>query len=153
MAVASGVKQAPMHLHTEDGIITPDCGRKITFHNIDYHHNVHYMNEDHQNIDKHYVTYMSTENRVSGNHLSDQTPLGGIKEMENGKCLSTTTDNAKQRQNYIILVERVITTKHYNHVYRICIHDSNNLINQHRTARDYVILSFDGVGCCSVKQR
>ena len=24
------------------------------------------------------------------------------------------------------------------------IHDSNNLISQHRTARDYVILSFDG---------
>ena len=110
MAVASGVKQAPMRLHTEDGIITPDCGRKITFDNIDYHQNVHYMSEDHQNIDKHYVTYMSTENRVSGNHLSDQNPLGGIKEMENGKCLPTTSDNAKQRQNYITLVERVITT-------------------------------------------
>ena len=86
MAVASGVKQAPMQLYTEDGIITPDCGRKTTFDNIDYHQNVHYMSEDHQNIDKHYVTYTSTENRVSGNHLSDQTPLGGIKEMENGKC-------------------------------------------------------------------
>lgn len=102
MAVASGVKQTPMHLHTEDGIIASDCGRKITFDNIDYHQNVHYMSEDHQNIDKHYVTHMSTENRVSGNHLSNQTPLGGIKEMENGKCLPTTTDNAKQRQNTLI---------------------------------------------------
>ena len=53
---------------------------------------------------------MRTENRVSGNHLSDQTPLGGIMETENGKCRPTTTDNVKQRQNYITLVERVITT-------------------------------------------
>ena len=101
MAVASGVKQAPVHLYTEDGIITPDCGRMITFDNIDYYQNVHNISEDHQNIDKHYVTYTSTENRVSENQLSDRTPLGGIKEMENGKCLPTTDNNAKQRQNYI----------------------------------------------------
>ena len=64
MAVASGVKHAPMHLHTEDGIITPDCGKKITFDNIDYHQNVHYMSKDHQNIENHYVTYICVQRIV-----------------------------------------------------------------------------------------
>ena len=85
--------------------IEPDSGRKITFDNIDY-----YMTEEHQNIDKHYVTYMCTENRVSGNNLSEQLPPGGVKEMENGKCLPSTIDNVKQRLNYINLVEQVVTT-------------------------------------------
>ena len=110
MSISSADGQVSMHPSSECGNITPDCGRKITFDNIDYHQNVHHMTEDNQNIDKHYVTYMSTENRVSGNHLSDQTRVGGIEEMENGKCIPSTNDNEKQRLNYIVLMERVITT-------------------------------------------
>ncbi len=52
----------------------PDGGRKITIDNLDYHQNVHHMTEEHQNIDKHYVTVMATENRVTGNDFSDATP-------------------------------------------------------------------------------
>ena len=88
---------------------TPDVGRKLTFDNLDYRQEVHYMTEDHQNVDKHCVTVMSTENRVSGNHLSDVTPEEGVLGMENGKCLPDHSDSVKQRLNYIDLVGRIIT--------------------------------------------
>ena len=57
-------------------LIGPDNGRKITFDNLDYRQEVHYMTEEHQNIDKHYITSMSTENRVNGNQLSDKLMYG-----------------------------------------------------------------------------
>ena len=86
----------------------PDIGRKITFDNLDYHQEVHHMTEDHQNIDRHYVTVMSTNNRVHGHHLSDKPSETGVFQMENGKCLPSVLDNVRQRENYITLVERVI---------------------------------------------
>ena len=79
---------------------TPDTGRKITFDNLDYHQDVHHMSEEHQNIDKHFITSMSTENRVHGNHLSDQLPSTGLKEMENGKCLPSLKDHERQRERF-----------------------------------------------------
>jgi hypothetical protein len=84
-------------------------GRKITFDNLDYHQEVHHMTEEHQNIDKHYVTSMSTENRVHGNHLSDKCPETGVLRMENGKCLPSVQDHGRQRENYITLAGRIIT--------------------------------------------
>jgi len=50
-------------------LLSPDVGRKLVFDNIDWHQEVHFMTEKHQNVDKHCVTVMATENRVSGNHL------------------------------------------------------------------------------------
>jgi hypothetical protein len=72
-----------------------DNGRKITFDNLDYHQKVHHITEEHQNIDKHYVTSMSTENRVHGNHLSDKCPETGVLRMENGKCLPSVQDHGR----------------------------------------------------------
>ncbi len=53
----------------------PDGGRKITIDNLDYHQNVHHTTEEHQNVDKHYVMVMATENRVTGNDFSDMQQL------------------------------------------------------------------------------
>lgn len=89
-------------------LIDADNGRKITFDNLDYRQEVHHMTEEHQNIDKHYVTSMSTENRVHGNHLSDKCPETGVLGMENGKCLPSIQDHGRQRENYITLAERII---------------------------------------------
>ena len=43
------------------------------------------MTEEHQNVDKHFVTVMATENRVTGNDLSDVKLSGSITDMDNGK--------------------------------------------------------------------
>ena len=89
---------------------SPDTGRKLVFDNLDYTQEVHWMTEGHQNIDCHYVTAMSTENRVSGNELSPVPPPHGVMEMENGKCVRSNLDNAIQRDNYIKLVERIMVS-------------------------------------------
>lgn len=73
-----------------------DCGRKITFNNLDYYQKVHHMTEEHQNIDKHYV--------------SDDLPETGVLGMENGKCLPSVKDNTRQRENYIVLTEPIISS-------------------------------------------
>ena len=66
------------------------------------------MTEDHQNTDCYHVTAMSTANRVPGTRLSTETPQSGLLEMENGNCLPTALDNAKQGDNYVKFVERII---------------------------------------------
>lgn len=102
-----------------------DVGRKITFDNIDYRQEVHNMTEEHQNIDKHYVSVISTENRVHGNHLSDTPPETGILGMENGKCLPSVLDNSKQRENYISLTERIMTNS------VPCLHFLSDVVTTH----------------------
>ena len=84
-----------------------DEGRKQTFDNIDYQQVVHHMNEEHQNMLHHWTSYMSTENRISGNHLTDDVPQGGSEDMENGLCIPNRQEHRTQRQNYIRLVSRI----------------------------------------------
>lgn len=90
-------------------LISPDCGRKITFDNHDDRQEVHYMTEDHQNIDEHVVTFMASENIIPAYSLSDKVPENGVLQMDNGECLPNHNENIKQRENYIVLVERIIT--------------------------------------------
>lgn len=63
-----------------NSIINVDVGRKIVLDNIDYHQSTHNMTESHKDPDLHFCSYMSTENRVSGNHLSDQQPIADINQ-------------------------------------------------------------------------
>ena len=48
----------PVKPHKNRNLIVPDVGRKLVFDNIDYRHEVHYMTEDHQNVDYHCVTQL-----------------------------------------------------------------------------------------------
>ena len=82
--------------HQNRNLIVPDVGRKLVFDNIDYRHKIHYMTEEHQSVDNHCVTVMAVENRVSGSHFSDQQIGGGVLKLENGKCIPSGCDNAKQ---------------------------------------------------------
>ena len=86
----------------------PSVGFKLTVDNVDYTQNVHYMTENHQNKDKHYVSINATVNRVSANHFSDNGPTCSINQMENGKCIPNHIEQKAQRENYITLVKRVI---------------------------------------------
>lgn len=86
-----------------------DTGRKFVLDNVDVHQITHDMTEKHQNPDAHYCSLMCTENRVSGNHLSDVKPICDLKDLENGKCCPSKSEHCQQRENYIHLVSRVIT--------------------------------------------
>jgi hypothetical protein len=81
--------------------LNPDLGRKLTLDNIDIHQATHDMTEEHQNPDAHYCTLISTENRVSGNHLSDDKPIGMLHELENATFCPSKYEHIKQRENYL----------------------------------------------------
>lgn len=81
----------------------PSPGFKLTIDNVDYHQNVHYMTEEYQNIDRHYVTENATINRVSGNHLSSVVSLNGVKDMEN---VFPTTLNRRLNETITLLLSK-----------------------------------------------
>ncbi|XP_078363701.1 uncharacterized protein LOC144647887 [Oculina patagonica] len=90
-------------------IISADKGRKLVFDNFDFKQQVHYMTEEHQNVDVHWVSHLSVENRVSGNHLSSDKPATeALMQMENGLCLPSRHEHHLQRENYITLTERAV---------------------------------------------
>lgn len=95
-------------ISTPVGGAEPSPGFKLTIDNVDYHEDVHYMTEEHQNIDKHYVTVNATTNRITGNNLSTDCPVDGLLQMENGKCLPSHLEQKAQRENYITLVQRTL---------------------------------------------
>ncbi|XP_065062180.1 uncharacterized protein LOC135689010 [Rhopilema esculentum] len=84
-------------------------GKKIIFDNVDYARKVHQMSETHQNMLHHWVTYMSTENRLPGHHLPAGKPIGSIDKVENAIYLPSKKDHIKQRLDYVYLVARLIT--------------------------------------------
>ena len=89
-------------------------GRKITFDNIDLFVQPHEVTEDHPNQEIHWVSAMATENRVSGNHLSNEKPKPEkLLSMDNALCLPNANDHKLQRKNYAALVGRILT-KHVN---------------------------------------
>ena len=110
---ATEVKKISNPMSSEEvekyAMVNPDHGRKITIDNIDIHIPTHDMTEDHQNLDAHYCSWMSTENRVSGLHLPDEEPICKLETVENGTFCPTQLDHKKQRQNYCDLVGRIVT--------------------------------------------
>ena len=127
--------------------VAVDNGRKLVFDNIDYRHEVHYMTEEHQNPDNHCVTVMAVENRVSGQHLSDQQPQDGVRQLENGKCLPSTRDNIKQRDNYIVLVGRVIAThvKYLNFLRDVAVDHIPHLYRKEMSKKSEMVSSILGM--------
>lgn len=122
----------------EDGHATPatcrvpDKGRKIVFDNFDFKQNVHHMTQDHQNIDIHWVSHISVENRISGNHLSMVKPAKtSLLNIENAKFIPNRIEHVLQRENYGCLVSRILVenivclyflkecaSRHINHPYK-----------------------------------
>ena len=91
--------QGPTPLASSSVVVTPDKGRKIVFDNFDFKQHVHSMTEHHQNIDIHWVTHMTVENRVSGNHLSSVKPSPeNLLQIENGLCLPSQHKHHLQRE-------------------------------------------------------
>lgn len=91
--------------------VKPSAGFKLVIDNVDYRQDVHYMTEEHQTIDKHYVSVNATTNRITANHLSHEAKADGIAHMENGKCIPSHSEQKAQRDNYISLVKRVLVER------------------------------------------
>ena len=66
------------------------------------------MTQDHQTDDNHHLTVCATTNWVSGNHLSSETPGTSLNSVENGKFIPSHMEQHSQRNDYIVLTERVL---------------------------------------------
>lgn len=81
-------------------------GFAILFDNIDGTVNRRHMTKENQNLDFHWVNHKVVMNRVSGNK-QDSSPRN-LLDVSNIKILPSVQDQKKQRQNYIVLVSRIL---------------------------------------------
>ena len=86
-----------------------EIGRIIVFDNMDYQQVLHNMSEKHQNRFYYWVTYMSTENRVSACSLSNENPIQKLDAVPNALFLPSKEDHSKQKNYYIFMVARLCT--------------------------------------------
>ena len=64
------------------------------------------MANDNQNSDYHWVNHKVVQNRVSGNMLNSSPT--NVLNIPNIKLLPSVQDQTTQRQNYIVLVSRIL---------------------------------------------
>ena len=86
----------------------PSNEQKIVIDNIDYRKKVHFMTQEHQTSDNHFLTVCATTNRVHGIHLSSKPPEDGMKKLYNGLCIPSHLEQSSQRDDYIRLIERCL---------------------------------------------
>ena len=86
-----------------------DRGYKHVIDNFNMRKEVADMTEEHQNINENWVTHLVVKNRVSGSHLTDEHCTDGVCDMENGKVVPSKEEHELQHENYVTLVERIIT--------------------------------------------
>ena len=68
-------------------------GFKFPFDIFDIRQNVRDMTEGNQNKDIHWVNLNAVQNRVSGNHLCNNSPICDINDLNNVKLLPSSTDH------------------------------------------------------------
>ena len=91
------LKERKLHAHT---------GFSIIFDNIDGKTTRRHMAKDNQNSDYHWVNHKVVLNRVSGNMLNSSPT--NVLNIPNIKLLPSVQDQTRQRQNYIVLVSRIL---------------------------------------------
>ena len=89
-------------------ISATSSGQKIIIDNLYYRQEVHYMSQEHQTVDNHFLSVCATKNRVAGNPLSSITPTCALKRLDVAKCIPNAMDQANQRFNYIIFAEKML---------------------------------------------
>lgn len=117
------------------------------------------MTEGNQNPDIHWITHMAVENRVDGNNLSNtQPPDEDLLKLENGRCIPTSREHQLQREDYITLVERMITEipyldflkpytiKHIPHEYSIAMAQKSDMVMT-KTRYFYCLFMFNTLNC------
>lgn len=86
------------------------AGCKYVIDNYDMFQKVRTMTEINQNRDIHWVNHNRVSNRVSGNHLQDNTAICDLKNLDNSKLTPSVIEHIMQRNNYITLIERILVS-------------------------------------------
>ena len=80
----------------------------VVFDNIDLEIHRRNMTMANQNKDIHWINHKMSQNRVSGNTLSKQSPKKNLVDVSNMAFLPSAKDQFKQRYNYTVLVSRML---------------------------------------------
>jgi len=83
-----------------------NSGFAIIFDNIDGKLERRHMSKDNQNFDFHLVNHKIVKNRISGSKL-DNSPRN-VLAISNITVLPSVQDQQRQRQNYIVLIARIL---------------------------------------------
>ena len=82
---------------------------RVVFDNFDFRILANIILRNHRNSDMHWIAQYVTFDRVPSSHLNDSQPIvPDIKDFDNVNYLMSKTELDQQRNNYIILVARVL---------------------------------------------
>jgi len=84
-------------------------GFQFVIDNLDLRQDVKDMTSDNQNKDFNWTNMNFVMNRVSGLHLPDEEPICQLSDLPNGAVLPQAKDHLNNRENYKVLVGRIIT--------------------------------------------
>ena len=83
---------------------------RVVFDNFDFRILANIILRNHGNSDMHWIAQYVTFDRVPSSHLDDSQPIvPDIKDFDNVNYLMSKAELDQQRNDYIILVARVLT--------------------------------------------
>ncbi len=81
----------------------------MVFDNFDFKVLANIILRNHRNSDMHWIAHYVTFDRISSTHLDDSKPIvPNIMDFENANYLMSKSELDQQRNDYIILVARVL---------------------------------------------
>ena len=83
-------------------------GIHFVIDNFDLRQEVRDMTAENQNKDFHWTNINCIKNRVSGAHLPNDKPICKLSDLPNGSVLPNAKDHVKNRDNYVVLVQRIM---------------------------------------------
>ena len=89
----------------------PPIDYQIVGDNIDFEIRPHFSTTVREKRLIHWFNVMAVKHRILANHLPDNGPQRPIKEFEPCHCIPSAKDHAVLRQNFIVLVERVLSER------------------------------------------
>lgn len=82
---------------------------RVVFDNFDFRVLANIILRNHRNSDMHWIAQYVTFDRVPSQHLDDSKPIvSSIKDFDNSNYLMSKAELEQQRNDFIILVARVL---------------------------------------------
>ena len=106
MAMNSQIKEVEDEIKALDHMSI--SGMQFVIDNFDLRQDVRDMTCENQNKDYHWTNHNCVLNRVTGAHLDNDKPVCDLNDLSNGSVLPQARDHLNNRENYIVLVQRVL---------------------------------------------
>ena len=95
----------------EQSITARDKGHNFVIDNLDLRQNVINMTEENQNLDYHWTNGNIISNRISGNHLPDDSPIKDITTVEMSEVIPSPNDHLAYAKNLKVHIQRILVSR------------------------------------------